>query len=92
MRSLWADERFVDENTLTVNITRIRKKITDLGKESFIFYILKKTHKMIYPYPFLVVMNPSLPRSVMTSVRKDSLLLRKGMGISFYEFFSIYKR
>ncbi|AKR08059.1 response regulator transcription factor [Bacillus thuringiensis] len=36
MRSLWADERFVDENTLTVNITRIRKKITDLGKEGFI--------------------------------------------------------
>lgn len=36
MRSLWADERFVDENTLTVNITRIRKKITDLGKEDFI--------------------------------------------------------
>ncbi len=36
MRSLWADERFVDENTLTVNIARIRKKFTDLGKEDFI--------------------------------------------------------
>ena len=36
MRSLWADERFVDENTLTVNIARIRKKITELGKEHFI--------------------------------------------------------
>ncbi|MBJ7995899.1 response regulator transcription factor [Bacillus mycoides] len=36
MRSLWADERFVDENTLTVNITRIRKKINELGKEKFI--------------------------------------------------------
>ncbi|PGO21325.1 DNA-binding response regulator [Bacillus cereus] len=36
MRSLWADERFVDENTLTVNIARIRKKFTDLGKDGFI--------------------------------------------------------
>ncbi|MFE6167436.1 response regulator transcription factor [Viridibacillus arvi] len=36
MRSLWADERFVDENTLSVNIARIRKKITELGKEQFI--------------------------------------------------------
>ncbi|MGE7625406.1 response regulator transcription factor [Viridibacillus sp. NPDC096237] len=36
IRSLWADERFVDENTLTVNIARIRKKITELGKEEFI--------------------------------------------------------
>ncbi|EJS02897.1 response regulator transcription factor [Bacillus mycoides] len=36
MRSLWADERFVDENTLAVNIARIRKKITELGKEDFI--------------------------------------------------------
>ncbi|MED2934068.1 response regulator transcription factor [Bacillus wiedmannii] len=36
MRSLWADERFVDENTLAVNIARIRKKITEIGKEDFI--------------------------------------------------------
>ncbi|MCU4770354.1 response regulator transcription factor [Bacillus toyonensis] len=36
MRRLWADERFVDENTLAVNIARIRKKITELGKEDFI--------------------------------------------------------
>ncbi|MFF2242163.1 response regulator transcription factor [Bacillus thuringiensis] len=36
MRGLWADERFVDENTLSVNIARIRKKITELGKEDFI--------------------------------------------------------
>lgn len=36
MRSLWADERFVDENTLAVNIARIRKKINELGKEDFI--------------------------------------------------------
>jgi DNA-binding response OmpR family regulator len=36
MRALWKDESFVDDNTLTVNITRLRKKLADLGKEQFI--------------------------------------------------------
>jgi len=36
MRSLWKDENFVDENTLTVNIARLRKKLAELGKEYFI--------------------------------------------------------
>lgn len=36
MRSLWEDESFVDDNTLTVNITRLRKKMDELGKDSFI--------------------------------------------------------
>jgi DNA-binding response OmpR family regulator len=36
MRGLWEDESFVDDNTLTVNITRLRKKLGDLGKEDFI--------------------------------------------------------
>ncbi|MBW7454805.1 response regulator transcription factor [Paenibacillus sepulcri] len=36
MRSLWEDESFVDDNTLTVNITRVRKKLAELGKDSFI--------------------------------------------------------
>lgn len=36
MRSLWEDESFIDDNTLTVNMTRIRKKLTDIGRSSFI--------------------------------------------------------
>ncbi|MBL4938276.1 response regulator transcription factor [Clostridium sp. YIM B02515] len=36
MRGLWEDENFVDDNTLTVNINRLRKKLEDLGLESFI--------------------------------------------------------
>jgi len=31
MRALWEDESFVDDNTLTVNINRLRKKLKDLG-------------------------------------------------------------
>ena len=36
MRSLWKDESFIDDNTLTVNITRLRKKLAELGKDDFI--------------------------------------------------------
>lgn len=36
MRTLWKDENFVDDNTLTVNVNRLRKKLTVLGKENFI--------------------------------------------------------
>lgn len=31
MRDLWQDERFVDDNTLTVNINRLRKKLAQAG-------------------------------------------------------------
>jgi DNA-binding response OmpR family regulator len=36
MRVLWEDESFVDDNTLTVNINRVRKKLEDLGLINFI--------------------------------------------------------
>lgn len=31
IRALWDDERFVNDNTLTVNITRLRQKLANLG-------------------------------------------------------------
>lgn len=31
MHMLWEDERFIDDNTLTVNINRLRKKLADAG-------------------------------------------------------------
>ncbi len=36
MKILWEDESFVDDNTLTVNINRLRKKLLDIGLEDFI--------------------------------------------------------
>ncbi len=36
LRDLWQDERFVDDNTLTVNINRLRKKIDDAGLPNYI--------------------------------------------------------
>src|SRR5690606_36217343 len=31
IRKLWDDERFVNDNTLTVNVTRLRQKLSDIG-------------------------------------------------------------
>lgn len=36
MRTLWKHEQFIDNNTLSVNITRLRKKLSQLGIENFI--------------------------------------------------------
>ena len=36
MRALWNDEKFIDDNTLTVNITRVRKKLSAIGYENII--------------------------------------------------------
>lgn len=36
MRKLWEDESFVDDNTLTVNINRLRKKLLNLDLDDFI--------------------------------------------------------
>ena len=36
MRALWADESFIDDNTLTVNVNRLRSKLEDLGLLDYI--------------------------------------------------------
>lgn len=36
MRKLWEDESFIDDNTLTVNINRLRKKLDDAGLPNYI--------------------------------------------------------
>ena len=36
MQRLWETDSFVDENTLTVNVTRLHKKLADVGLEEFI--------------------------------------------------------
>ncbi|KUP22944.1 response regulator transcription factor [Paenibacillus sp. DMB5] len=36
MQVLWNDDQFVDDNTLTVNVNRLRRKIALLGPEDFI--------------------------------------------------------
>lgn len=36
MQALWNDEQFIDDNTLTVNVNRLRRKISQLGLEDYI--------------------------------------------------------
>ena len=36
MQKLWETDSFVDENTLTVNVTRLRRKLEGLGLDDFI--------------------------------------------------------
>ena len=36
MDALWQTDSFIDENTLTVNIGRLRKKLAGIGLEDFI--------------------------------------------------------
>ncbi|HPX27672.1 MAG: response regulator transcription factor [Spirochaetaceae bacterium] len=36
MNRLWSDDCFVDDNTLTVNVNRLRKKLEDAGNKGFI--------------------------------------------------------
>ncbi|MDE7439516.1 MAG: response regulator transcription factor [Clostridia bacterium] len=36
MTKLWQDDNYVEENTLTVNVNRLRKKLDDLGTTDFI--------------------------------------------------------
>ncbi|MDE7289011.1 MAG: winged helix-turn-helix domain-containing protein, partial [Oscillospiraceae bacterium] len=36
MNRLWETDSYVDENTLTVNVTRLRKKLEKSGLENFI--------------------------------------------------------
>lgn len=36
LEALWDDTSFVDDNTLTVNMTRVKKKLSDIGLENMI--------------------------------------------------------
>ncbi|RDW19757.1 response regulator transcription factor [Oceanobacillus chungangensis] len=36
MKSLWEDERFVSDNTLTVNVNRLRKRLGEIGLSEWI--------------------------------------------------------
>lgn len=36
MMRLWESESFIDDNTLTVNVARIRKKLKDIGADGYI--------------------------------------------------------
>ena len=46
MKALWEDEHFVDENTLSVNMNRLRKKLDAISEEEMIETIKGEGYKM----------------------------------------------
>lgn len=42
IKTLWEDENFVDENTLSVNVARLRQKLNDIGAKGIIATIKGK--------------------------------------------------
>ncbi|MBD8007082.1 response regulator transcription factor [Bacillus norwichensis] len=47
LEKLWDDQSFVDENTLNVNITRVRKKLLELGMEDAIETVRGAGYRLI---------------------------------------------
>jgi len=47
MRVLWDDESFVDDNTLTVNVNRLRKKIEAIGLQEYVKTIKGEGYRLI---------------------------------------------
>ena len=47
IKTLWDDESFVDDNTLTVNINRLRRKLKELGCPDYIETIKGEGYKLI---------------------------------------------
>lgn len=47
MKDLWDDESFVDDNTLTVNVNRLRKKLDETGLEGYIKTVKGEGYRLI---------------------------------------------
>lgn len=47
MQSLWDDESFVDDNTLTVNVNRLRRKLEEIGLEGYIKTIKGEGYRLV---------------------------------------------
>jgi len=64
MECLWESESFIDDNTLTVNITRLRNKLDEIGKKSLITEVAKFTRvadandTIIKTFLFFTVFSP----------------------------------
>lgn len=47
MQSLWDDESFVDDNTLTVNVNRLRKKLDEIGLGDYIKTVKGEGYRLV---------------------------------------------
>ncbi|HEX7002511.1 MAG TPA: response regulator transcription factor [Trueperaceae bacterium] len=51
LQALWDDEEFVDDNTLTVNVNRLRRKLSDLGAGDVIRTVRGEGYAVADPGP-----------------------------------------
>jgi DNA-binding response OmpR family regulator len=51
LEALWDDAEFVDDNTLTVNVTRLRKKLDELGLPGAIVTVRGQGYRLRTPDP-----------------------------------------
>lgn len=49
LEALWDDADFVDDNTLTVNVTRLRRKLGDLGLDDAVRTVRGEGYKLVVP-------------------------------------------
>ncbi len=47
MQALWDDESFIDDNTLTVNLNRLRRKLEEIGLEGYIKTVKGEGYRLI---------------------------------------------
>ncbi|AOT72071.1 response regulator transcription factor [Geosporobacter ferrireducens] len=47
MKALWDDESFVDDNTLTVNVNRLRRKLETIGLEGYVKTIKGEGYRLL---------------------------------------------
>ena len=67
MDYLWQSDNFIDDNTLTVNINRIRKKLSNIGIENFLINF------PIFSFPniFVSVTKPIFILFLLTTIILD---------------------
>jgi len=46
MDALWSEDAFVDDNTLTVNMTRLKKALSEIGAEDLVETVRGSGYKL----------------------------------------------
>ena len=81
MRKLWENESFVDDNTLTVNVARVRKKLAELEKRS-LFIRRKGKVILLHEYFSLHKRTPLFYASILLIMLFISTMIYLSEGLS----------
>ena len=97
LEELWDDQSFVDENTLNVNMTRVRKRLTDYNvksplKQYVVLGIDLFPHRRNYEID-LLFLKEHIPYDFSTYTRCSSFVVLAGWfsKLSYCYLFNYYK-